>query len=102
MIRLEPSSEGTILPVRAQPGARRVGITGEYDGALRIAVSAAPEKGKANKAIVKILADAFNLPKSAVEIVSGTTSRRKKFLLRSASSDSIYAVLKDVLGDTAS
>lgn len=79
-----------------------MGITGEYDGALRIAVSAAPEKGKANKAIVKILADAFNLPKSAVEIVSGTTSRRKKFLLRSASSDSIYAVLKDVLGDTAS
>ena len=51
MIELTPHAEGTILPVHAQPGARRNAILGERAGALRVAVTAAPEKGKANAAI---------------------------------------------------
>ena len=42
---------GTILPVRAQPGAKKNAVLGERAGALRVAVSAAPERGKANEAI---------------------------------------------------
>lgn len=102
MIRLEERVEGIIIAVRAQPGARRTAITGEHDGALRIAVTTAPEKGQANKAIVKILSKSFQLPKSAIELVSGTTSRQKKFLLRGLSKQTVSGVLEPILGDAAS
>ena len=61
MIRFEAHAQGTILPVRAHPGARRNEIRGEHDGALRVSVTAAPEKGKANKAIIELLAEALGL-----------------------------------------
>ena len=50
MIRLVTNSSGVVLPVKAQAGARRNAITGEHDGALKVAVSQVPEKGKANAA----------------------------------------------------
>lgn len=79
MIDLVATDSGTILPVRAQPGARRNGIVGEHAGALRIAVTAAPEKGKANEAIAGVLAEALAVRPSAVSIVSGEASRSKRF-----------------------
>lgn len=81
MIRLESVATGTIIPVRAQPGARQTAVVGEHDGELKIAVSAPPDKGKANEAIATVLADTFDLPKSAVALLSGVTSKKKKFLL---------------------
>ncbi len=81
MIRLRETNEGTILAVRAQPGARRTGVVGEHDGALRIAVTASPDKGKANRAIAAVLSEAFSIPKSSIELVSGQTSRQKEFRL---------------------
>ena len=51
MIALEPHAAGTILPVRAQPGARRNEIRGEQDGMLKVSVTQVAEKGKANKLI---------------------------------------------------
>ncbi len=45
--------------MRAHAGARQNGIVGEHNGMLRVAVTAAPEKGKANKAIVDVLSKAF-------------------------------------------
>ncbi len=85
MIGLETVAAGVIIAVRAQPGAKRNAILGEHDGALRVAVTAAPDKGKANQAIAAVLADAFGIAKSAVELVSGQTSRQKKFLMRGLS-----------------
>ena len=46
-------------------------------GKPQIAVTAAPEKGKANKAIIAVLAEALSLAKSEIELISGETSRRK-------------------------
>jgi uncharacterized protein len=81
VIHLENTPVGCILTVRAQPGAKRSAIVGEHDGSLRIAVIAPPEKGKANQAIVELLAGTFGLSKSSVKLLSGQTSRQKKFLL---------------------
>ncbi len=53
---LEPHPDGTILPVRAQPGARRNEIRGVQDGMLKVCVTQSPEKGKANKAVIELLA----------------------------------------------
>jgi hypothetical protein len=82
VIALEPHAEGTILPVRAQPGARRNELRGEQDGALKVCVTQIAEKGKANKAVVAVLCDCLNLRKSQVELVSGETSHQKRFLIR--------------------
>lgn len=82
MINLEAHPDGVILPVQAQPRARKNGLTGSHDGALKVAVTQAPEKGKANAAIVKVLADGLDLKKSQLELLSGETSTRKKFLIR--------------------
>ncbi|WP_337176414.1 DUF167 domain-containing protein [Paludisphaera sp.] len=81
MIELTPSKEGVLLNVHAQPGARREGVTGEHAGALRVAVNAPPDKGKANAAIVAVLAEALGLKGSQVALIAGETSRRKRVLL---------------------
>jgi len=81
MIALEPHPQGVILPVKAQPGARRNAIVGEHDGQLKVAVTQVAEKGKATEALIDVLCDDLNLRKSQIELLSGATSRAKKFLV---------------------
>jgi uncharacterized protein (TIGR00251 family) len=81
MIDLTNHAEGVILLVRAQPGARKNAVLGERSGALRVAVSAPPERGKANEAILEVVADALGCRTSALQIVSGATSRMKRVLV---------------------
>lgn len=95
-IRLRETSDGTILPVRVSPGSRAAGIRGVQDGALKVSVTAAPEKGKANKAVVKLLAEVLEIPKSSFEIVSGVASTQKKVLVAGISVDDLGKCLKRV------
>ncbi|TWT34501.1 DUF167 domain-containing protein [Blastopirellula retiformator] len=81
MIDLQPHDHGVLLPVRALPGAKKNELRGEQEGALKVSVTAAPEDGKANKAIVQLLSKQLKLRKSQLEIVSGLTSRQKKVLV---------------------
>ena len=82
MIQVASHAEGSIISVRAQPGARRNAIVGEHNGAVKVAVSAPPEKGKANDAVADVVCAALQLKRSQVELVGGPASRDKKFLLR--------------------
>ncbi len=82
MIELESHAAGVVLPVRAHAGAKRSEIRGEQAGALKVLVTQAPEKGKANKAIVALLAEKLDLKKSQIELLAGETSPQKKFLVR--------------------
>ena len=81
MLQLEAHPRGVILPVRAHAGARRNNVLGVRDGMLRVAVTAAPEKGKANRAIVALLSKKLGTSKSSVELVAGETSAKKRFLI---------------------
>ncbi len=74
--------EGALLVVQAHAAARRNHIEHAANGALRVWVTQAPEKGKANKAVIALLADALGLRKSQIELVAGTTSPQKRFLVR--------------------
>jgi uncharacterized protein (TIGR00251 family) len=89
VIELTPHTQGTILPVRAQPGARKDAVLGERAGALRVAVTAAPERGKANSAIARLLAEALGIRPSQVELISGETAREKRFLVAGVSLDEL-------------
>jgi len=85
MIALAEHPEGCLLPVRAQPGARKAVLLGEQAGALKVAVTAPPEDGRANKALADVLRDVLGLKRSQVELFSGPTSRDKRFLIRGLS-----------------
>jgi uncharacterized protein (TIGR00251 family) len=97
MIELTPHPRGVLLPVRAQAGARKNGILGEHNGMLRISVTAAPEKGKANKAIVEVLAAALKEPKSSIELIAGEASPQKRFLIANADIDKLRTVLERLI-----
>ena len=70
------------MPVRAQPGAKRNELRGEQDGMLKVCVTQSPEKGKANKAVIELMAKSLGLRKSQIELLSGETSHQKRFLIR--------------------
>jgi len=89
VIALEPHPEGVILPVRAHAGARRNAIRGEQNGMLRVSVTQAPEKGKANKALIAVLSEGLSLKKSQIELISGATSPQKRFLVREVTTDEL-------------
>ncbi len=86
---LKQSDRGVLLPVKVVPGASRSRVIGILDGALKVAVAAPPEKGKANKALIKILAETFDLPKNRVSIEQGQTSHHKIVLLHGADADRV-------------
>ena len=96
MIALDTHAEGTILPVRAQAGARRSGVKGIHGGALQVMVTQAPEKGKANKAIIAVLAESLGLRKSQIELLTGETSSQKRFLVREISLDVFAARIAEL------
>jgi len=89
---------GVTLSVRVHPGARKTAISGIYGegttAQLKVAVHAPPVEGKANAALVQLLAETFGLSKNAVEVVSGELARSKVFLLRGVTMARAIAVLK--------
>jgi uncharacterized protein (TIGR00251 family) len=87
---LHLQKDGAVLvEVHVMPNAARTQIQGLHDGALRVRLHAPPVDGKANLALQAWLAQALGVPKSAVELVRGSTSRRKQ--LRVASSHAAQA-----------
>ncbi len=98
-------NEGLRVFVRLQPKARRErieGIVAEADGrvAFKVAVTAPPEDGKANAALIALLGKRWRLPKSAIEIVGGATDRRKTLLLRGDPA-SLQATISNYLASLA-
>lgn len=81
MIDLTAHPDGTVVPVAAQPGAKKNAALGERAGALRLAVTAPPDRGKANDALADLLADLLGCKSSAVRLLTGPTSRQKRFLV---------------------
>jgi uncharacterized protein len=96
MVSLEAHPDGTILPVRAQPGARRNEIRGVQAGMLKVCVTQSPEKGKANKAVIELLSKSLGLKKSQIELIAGETSHQKRFLVRDAKPADLAARIQSI------
>jgi hypothetical protein len=82
MIELVPHAEGVLVPVKAEPGSRHQGVRGERAGCLKVALRAVAEKGRANQRLVAVLAEELAVKKQQVELLSGATAGRKRFLIR--------------------
>ena len=70
---------GAMISVKVVPGSSRDRIVGVLGGRLKIATAAPAEKGKANRAVAAILANALGVGTKDVELVSGATGPRKQF-----------------------
>jgi uncharacterized protein len=81
------------LAIRVQPRAKRSEIAGERGGAVLIRVSAAPVDGKANEAVCRLIAERAGVPRSAVRIVRGESSRDKVVRIDGLSADEARTVL---------
>ncbi|PHR90552.1 MAG: hypothetical protein COA78_35025 [Blastopirellula sp.] len=81
MIELEQRDGGLVLPIKAFPSAKKNKIRGPRNGELLVSVTTAPERGKANKAIIALLAKQWNLRKSQIALYSGETASHKKLLI---------------------
>ncbi len=89
---IRASAGRLLVEVKVLPGASRSEAAGLRDGALLVRVAAPPEKGKANEELRACLAKALGLPKSAVELVSGAGSRRKRLSLPAESEAALRAL----------
>ena len=69
---------GVVLAVKVVPGASKTEIVGQLNGMLKIKVSAAPQKGKANQCLIEFLAKRLSVKKSAVSIITGQTKSVKR------------------------
>ncbi|MBN1160382.1 MAG: DUF167 domain-containing protein [Dehalococcoidales bacterium] len=82
------------LALRVTPNAGRNEITGYKDRVLQVRVAAAPEKGKANKLLIDLLATTLGIRKSAITIIKGESSRNKVVLIKGISSEKLSKILK--------
>lgn len=74
---LSAAHDGVNIPCYVQPRSSREAVVGVHDGALKVALTAPPVDGKANEALCRFVAKALRLPKTAVRLSSGQSSRRK-------------------------
>jgi uncharacterized protein (TIGR00251 family) len=69
--------DGTRLRLRVSAGASRSRVLGVHGGALKLSVKAPPERGKANREVLVLVAEAFGVAPSDVTLVSGETAPDK-------------------------
>lgn len=80
--------------VKVQPKASRDQVVGYREGVLQLRVTAPPDKGRANAAVVSMLAQALGVAKSRVRIVRGQTSRNKVVTVESLSPEEVRGILE--------
>jgi len=91
MLRDHP--DGVLLSLRVQPGSRKEGILGAHADRLKVTVHAAPEKGKANEAVIDVLAEALGLRKNQIVLQQGATNQNKVVLLMGISQQQASVLL---------
>ena len=72
------SGDDVVLRVHVQPGAGRTAVVGRHGDALKVRVGAPPQGGRANEAVVALIAEALGVPVAAVTLVAGASSRAKR------------------------
>lgn len=93
--RDDPDAEDVeiFLRVHVQPGAGRSAVVGRHGDAVKIKVAAPPEGGRANEAVTELLASSLGLPASQVTLVSGASSRSKRFRVGPIALDVVRRVI---------
>jgi uncharacterized protein (TIGR00251 family) len=78
------------LPIKVVPASSRNGIAGWLDGTLKVRVTAPAERGKANTAVVTVIAEALGVAHESIQIVAGHASARKIVEIAGLSESEVY------------
>lgn len=92
-IPITAHAEGATFALRVQPKAKRNAILGEQAGVLKVSVTAPPEDGRANDAVLALLRERLKLQRSQLELLSGQTNRNKVILARGVTPPQLAALL---------
>lgn len=84
---------GLRFSVRVVPGTSKSEIAGEFNGALRVRVAAAPQDGAANAELTKLLARTFDVSRRSVEIIRGNASRAKQIFIHGADGPALVRII---------
>jgi len=90
---LHPSDGGTLVEVLVVPRASRDRVVGPHDGRLKVQVTAPPVEGAANDAVIRLLARTLGVPRRAVRVVKGPSSRRKTLHVADLAPDALARAL---------
>lgn len=99
---IRESGDRVLLDLKVSPGASRDAILGLYGERLKVSVRAAPERGKANRAVEELLRKSLGLDRGAVTLVSGAGSPAKTFAVEGVGADTLRERISAVIraGDT--
>ena len=97
--RIEGRDGAVFIDIHAVPGSKREGVVGVHGGALKVAVRARAEKGKANAALVEVVSRVAGVGRSDVEVVAGHSSRRKRVVVRGVTVAELRARVESALGE---
>ena len=92
-IEIHERDGSTTFVVRVAPRASRDAIEGEYNGSLKVRLTASPVDGKANDALRRLLAARLNVPASAVKIVAGEKNRNKRVAIAGVTPAQVAALV---------
>lgn len=96
-LKIQETAEGVSFHVKAVASSSRTCLAGLLAGALKIKISAAPEKGKANQCIKKLLSELLDIAKNDIKIISGSTSPLKNLHVTGISAnDLIFRLNKEL------
>ncbi len=82
MTPISPAPDGVAIRVHVQPRASRTEVAGLHGDAVKVRLAAPPVDGAANDCLVRLLAELFGVPRSAVAVTAGHTARRKVVAVR--------------------
>jgi uncharacterized protein (TIGR00251 family) len=88
---------GPVIRVHVQPGAIKNEVAGPYGDALRVRVASPPVSGRANKAVLELLAKELDVPRSTLEVISGTGARTKRVRVTGLESSELEKRLQAVM-----
>jgi uncharacterized protein len=92
-LRIETKGTVVRVAVHVQPRASRSEIVGLHGAALKVRLQAPPVDGAANEALVALLSERLGVPRRAVRVVSGATSREKTVEVHGTTEDAVRALL---------
>jgi len=90
---VRPTATGVELNVRVIPRGRRTEVSGIRGDALLVRVAAPPVEGAANEAVIDLIAATCRVPRRAIRLVSGESSRQKRIAIDGVTADQIHAAI---------
>jgi uncharacterized protein (TIGR00251 family) len=95
---LSQNADGVILRLYVQPGSRQSAVIGLHNDRLKVAVTEPPDRGRANAAVIRLIADTLQLARTDIQLLRGDVSRRKDLLIGRISLEAMLHLLDEIAG----